>query len=346
MRRIKMVLIFAVCIFAALMLSSCGCEHQAVVDEAVAATCTEYGLTEGSHCILCGDVLIQQQETELKAHKEKTIKAVKATCEADGLTEGKSCSVCGTVLVEQETVPATGHTSMTVPASEATCTTPAYSEGTKCSVCNKMLNGHEETAPAKGHVEEKVSGYAATCDKDGKTDGTRCSVCSTTIKAQTTIKKLGHNEEQYGYCSTCNNYTVTFKQACSEFLNCLFDYNTVAMDYYLALFDIIVDNFYTEMGEYKVIILTSHYPQELTNIFVGEAEEIYIVIQNHPDKNKRVVEYAEKLYSAWEDLHNVAVKKAHSYNYVVDYQMDISTALGVEYDARDEFEAVCHKTMN
>lgn len=205
MRRIRMILLFAICLLTLTVLSSCGCEHQAVVDEAVVATCTEHGLTEGSHCILCGKVLIEQQETELKAHKEKTIKAVNATCETEGLTEGKSCSVCGTVLIEQETVPAMGHTSMTVPASEATCTSPAYSEGTKCSVCDKMLSGHEELAPAKGHTEEKISGYAATCDTDGKTDGTKCSVCGDVVKAQTTIRKKGHSTDT-GKCSACGEY--------------------------------------------------------------------------------------------------------------------------------------------
>lgn len=233
MRKFKTVLILLVCVFAALMLSSCGCEHQAVVDQAVAATCTEHGLTEGSHCILCGDVLIEQQETELKAHKEKTINVVKATCEADGLTEGKSCSVCETVLVEQETVPATGHTSMTVPASESTCTTPAYSEGTKCSVCNKMLNGHEETAPAKGHIEETVSGYAATCDKDGKTDGTKCSVCGDVIKAQTTIKKKGHSTDT-GKCSACGEYIG----------------NAWTVSYYVDEFGDYTDEAYVHNGQY------------------------------------------------------------------------------------------------
>ncbi len=35
-------------------------EHTVVVDEAVAATCTETGLTEGSHCSVCAQVLVEQ----------------------------------------------------------------------------------------------------------------------------------------------------------------------------------------------------------------------------------------------------------------------------------------------
>lgn len=42
--------------------------HTEVVDEAIEATCCEFGLTEGSHCSKCGTTLVLQSKTELKEH--------------------------------------------------------------------------------------------------------------------------------------------------------------------------------------------------------------------------------------------------------------------------------------
>ena len=36
--------------------------------QAVESTCTEHGLTEGSYCLTCGEVLIPQREAPLKQH--------------------------------------------------------------------------------------------------------------------------------------------------------------------------------------------------------------------------------------------------------------------------------------
>ncbi len=43
-------------------------EHTVVVDEAVAATCTKTGLTEGSHCSVCEEVIKPQEIVEKLAH--------------------------------------------------------------------------------------------------------------------------------------------------------------------------------------------------------------------------------------------------------------------------------------
>lgn len=74
-------------------------------DEAVPATCTEAGLTKGSHCADCGEVLVAQKEVPALGHKAVKDPAVAATFKKTGLTAGKHCSVCGEVLVEQQVVP-------------------------------------------------------------------------------------------------------------------------------------------------------------------------------------------------------------------------------------------------
>lgn len=57
-------------------------EHTVVIDEAKEATCKENGLTEGSHCYICGLILVEQKVTEKKLHTYDN------ACDAD-------CNVCG-----------------------------------------------------------------------------------------------------------------------------------------------------------------------------------------------------------------------------------------------------------
>ena len=65
-----------------------------VEDVAVAPTCTETGLTEGSHCGDCNKILIAQEVVSSTNHTEVIDPAVAATCTETGLTEGSHCSVC------------------------------------------------------------------------------------------------------------------------------------------------------------------------------------------------------------------------------------------------------------
>lgn len=78
--------------------------HKTVVDKAVDPTCTVDGKTEGSHCSVCGKILIAQEKVKAIGHKEVIDAAVPATFTSEGKTEGKHCSVCGAVLVAQKRI--------------------------------------------------------------------------------------------------------------------------------------------------------------------------------------------------------------------------------------------------
>ena len=228
--------------------------HTVVIDEAVAPTCTETGLTAGSHCSVC-DAVIEAQEVvpatghdyndgvittaptcegagvktftcancgdtyteavSAKGHTEVTVPGKAATCTETGLTDGKKCSVCNAVIVAQTTIAKKAHTEVTVPGKAATCTETGLTDGKKCSVCNTVTVA-QTTIAKKAHTEVTTPGTAATCTATGLTDGKKCSVCNTVTVAQTTIAALGHTEVTIpGTAATCTDTGLTDGKKCS-----------------------------------------------------------------------------------------------------------------------------------
>lgn len=158
--------------------------HKAVTDVAVAATCETDGKTEGSHCSVCGKVLVKQETVKATGHKPVTDAAVAATCETDGKTEGSHCSVCGKVLTEQKTIPAFGHTwDAGKITKEAACET----KGVKTYTCETCKKTRTEEIPALGH---KFGAWVTTSQADVLSSAKQTRICT-----------VGGKKEQRNYGS-------------------------------------------------------------------------------------------------------------------------------------------------
>ncbi len=167
--------------------------HTEVTDEAVEATCSATGKTEGKHCSVCGTVTVPQETVAKKAHTEVVDAGVAATCTATGKTEGKHCSVCGTVTVPQETVAKKAHTEVVDAGVAATCTADGKTEGKHCSVCGEVLV-KQTTVKAKGHKFSELR-----IDMPGwDTPGARALACQNCDEAQSD-SILPMSQSLYGY---------------------------------------------------------------------------------------------------------------------------------------------------
>ena len=77
--------------------------HTPVTDAAVAPTCTATGLTEGTHCEVCGDVLVAQQIVPMTGHDYRS--ATKAPACTEGGYTIYTCANCGDRYTANETSP-------------------------------------------------------------------------------------------------------------------------------------------------------------------------------------------------------------------------------------------------
>lgn len=180
----------------------CASGHTEVADAAVAATCTEAGLSEGSHCSVCNKVLTEQKRVEPIAHTAgEWVDQIPATCTQIGVRQ-QPCSVCNTVLAT-ETVASTEHEfGQWSVVKAATC----QAKGQDARVCG--ICGEQETREqnARKHISgAAIVDRAATCASDGLQHFS-CITCGTLIKYET----IPAPEHQY------SAWVVTLKATCKE----------------------------------------------------------------------------------------------------------------------------------
>ena len=173
--------------------------HKAEKIAGKAASCTEDGLTEGSKCSVCGEILKKQEVIKATGHKWS---AWEVTKEASETEEGSRRRVCENdkTHVETEVIPVLAHVHKLTKTEEkkASCTEAGNKEYYVCSDCKKLfadadaakeINQEDTVIKATGHKAEKIAGKAATYTENGLTEGSKCSICGTVIVAQKVIPK-------------------------------------------------------------------------------------------------------------------------------------------------------------
>ena len=168
-------------------------EHTPVVDNAVDATCTEYGLSEGTHCSVCNAIIEQQTIVQPFGHDWDDGVITKEVTENEDGERLYTCRRCN--ITRTETILAHGHQwDEGVVTREATCT----EEGEILYTCLQEGCGETriETTDPKGHVLEVDEAKEPKCTESGLTEGLHCSECNAVIVEQKVVAPLGHKTEK------------------------------------------------------------------------------------------------------------------------------------------------------
>lgn len=186
--------------------------HTPVTDRGYAPTCTNKGLSDGSHCDVCQQVLTAQEVIEATGHTYEEEFDPAATC----TTDGKKIYTCHCGETYDKIVPATGHTIVIDEAVAPTCTKTGLTEGSHCSACNEVLSA-QEVVPATGHSHEETIVNPATCTAKGLKKFT----CHCGDSYTEEIEMLPHTAGKWTYASG-----NTYEQKCTD-CNKVLDSKTV-----------------------------------------------------------------------------------------------------------------------
>lgn len=150
--------------------------HDMVTDKEKAPTCTETGLTEGSHCSRCDDATTAQEIVDALGHTfGQTTIAVNEDCKNPGNEAYKQCEICELYFGENEGVDSTNGkidtTDFIIPSTGDH--KPAHDCEKNCAGCGDLL------WPNADHSIIAVEANAATCTETGNIAYWYCEYCDT-----------------------------------------------------------------------------------------------------------------------------------------------------------------------
>ena len=167
--------------------AACQGDHTPVTDSAVAATCLDTGLTEGSHCAVCNTVLVKQEVVPATGHTAgEWIEQIAPTCTGQG-SQYQACTICNAVLAVEALAPKGHNTGEWTQTVAPTCTQKGE-ERAVCSVC--ALSATREIAALPHTPGAWVTDVAATCATTGSKHQS-CTTCNAVLDADI-IAKTNH----------------------------------------------------------------------------------------------------------------------------------------------------------
>ena len=193
------------------------CEHlNSVVDIATEPSCSREGLTEGSHCNDCGEVLIKQEVIPMLPHTEVANTDVSPTCKKVGFTGGTHCSVCKVEIEKATEIPTLPHTVVNQEPYAPTCKKAGMTAGKYCSVCFSVIE--KQTMIDKlSHTEIVTKAVAPTCQSVGYTEQRQCEVCKEITLKSIEIPKIDHTIViDKAKDATCSSTGLTEGSHCSD----------------------------------------------------------------------------------------------------------------------------------
>lgn len=164
--------------------------HTPVKDEAVFPNCSQPGMTEGSHCSACGDVLIPQRTIPATDHLWGSWTIVKNASASNEGVQQRTCSKCGKTenknipkLTPVPTVAPAIPSAMTIAKGKTATLKPDASwKNVKYSTSNKKV----ATVDKKGKIKAVGVGIAKITVKSGS----KKAVCTITVPGTTAIKGI------------------------------------------------------------------------------------------------------------------------------------------------------------
>lgn len=156
-----------------------GHTHTIQTKPAVAATCTETGLTEGKYCSECEVVIQEQKEIPAKGHDLELYGGKDATCTEAG-RQTYVCKNCDHTTSQE--IPAKGHAVDVRGGKAATCTEDGLTEEKYCSACGEIL---EAQRPILGTGHNWDAGTVG-----GSTTTYKCTVCGVTKTTEEVVDDI------------------------------------------------------------------------------------------------------------------------------------------------------------